>query len=65
MKYISILLLVRDLIIVQKFGELAVCGVKSEFVRIVLTTGNEWLKVIFLVDDAEILKTYLVLATLH
>lgn len=38
--YISILFLVRDLIIVQKFiRELAACGMKSEFVRIVLTSG--------------------------
>lgn len=46
-KYISILFLVRDLIIVQKFRELAASGVKSELVRIVLTTENSWLKVFF------------------
>lgn len=40
-KYMNILFLVRDLIIVQKFRELAACGVKSDFLRIVLATGNK------------------------
>lgn len=48
-KYISVLFLLRDLITVQKFRELAACGVKSEFVRIVLIIENKWVKVVFLV----------------